>query len=251
MAEDKYKEFVPGEGWVYKELDSGYENEFFGTADTNVTGTQEETGFWDAPFEHLPFHSGPLDWNFSPEKSTLTNDNIPGKKFVPGEGWVNVEEPSGYENEFIKKQDDGFEDILQKDLQKIKLLANSLTGGVHDLGQLFWEGNPASYLAGWWTGEDVDLPGLPEWAFGGTPFEEGGGTFFDYDEDFKPWGFDPESVENVGRAVSSLAVPFAGLATAPVKGKKIYDAMSKVFPSLKHWDDVGIMNQKIRAAINA
>ena len=128
---------------------------------------------------------------------------------------------------------------------KAKLLANSLTGGIYDLGQLFWEGNPLSYM----TGEDFQ--GLPEWATGMTPIEDGGGTFFDYDEDFKPWGFDPESVENVGRAVSSLAVPFAGWATAPVKGKKIYDAMSKVFPSLKHWDDVGIMNQKIRAAINA
>ena len=155
MAENKYKEFIPGEGWVYKELDSGYENEFFGTADTadtDVTGTQEETGFWDAPFKYLPFYSGPLDWNFSPEKATLIDNSVPGKKFEPGTGWVDVEEPSGYENEFTDysntneftaKQDDSFEDILQKDLQKIKLMANSLTGGAHDLGQLFWEGNPA------------------------------------------------------------------------------------------------------------
>jgi len=134
---------------------------------------------------------------------------------------------------------------------KTKLLANSLTGGVYDLGQMFWEGNPASYVANWWTGEDVDLPGLGEWATGWTPFEDGGGTFFDYDEGFKPFGFEPESVENVGRGLSSFLVPVAGLATAPKKAKAVYDVMGKVFPSLKHWDDVGIMNQKIRAAINA
>ena len=128
---------------------------------------------------------------------------------------------------------------------KAKLLANSLTGGIYDLGQLLWEGNPLSYM----TGED--LPGIGEWATGWTPFEDGGGTFFDYDTGFKPFGFKPESVENVGRLVSTFGVPLTGILTAPVKGKKIYDAASKVFPSLKHWDDIGIMNQRIRAAINA
>ena len=134
---------------------------------------------------------------------------------------------------------------------KAKLLANSLTGGIYDLGQMFWEGNPAEYVANWWTGENVDLPGIGEWATGWTPFEDGGGTFFDYDEGFKPFGFEPESAEKVGRVLSSVGVPIAGLATAPKKAKTVYDAMGKVFPSLKHWDDVGIMNQKIRAAINA
>ena len=132
-----------------------------------------------------------------------------------------------------------------------KLVANSLTGGIYDLGQMFWEGNPASYVAKWWTGEDIDLPGLPEWATGMTPFEDDGGTFFDYDHGFKPGGFDPESVETVGRGLSSFLVPVAGLATAPKKAKAAYDVMGKVFPSLKHWDDLGIMNQRIRAAINA
>ena len=128
---------------------------------------------------------------------------------------------------------------------KAKLLANSLTGGMYDLGQLFWEGNPLSYM----TGED--FPGIGEWATGWTPFEDGGGTFFDYDTGFKPFNQDPESAENVGRALSSFAVPIGGMITAPKKAKAVYDVMGKVFPSLKHWDDVGIMNQKIRAAINA
>ena len=138
----------------------------------------------------------------------------------------------------VQKEDKYYDD-------KAKLLANSLTGGIYDLGQLFWEGNPLSYM----TGED--FPGLPEWATGMTPFEEGGGTFFDYDTGFKPFGFDPESAEKVGRLASSFAVPIGGMITAPKKAKAVYDVMGKVFPSLKHWDDVGIMNQKIRAAINA
>ena len=50
----------------------------------------------------------------------------------------------------VQKEDKYYDD-------KAKLLANSLTGGIYDLGQLFWEGNPLSYM----TGED--FPGLPEW----------------------------------------------------------------------------------------
>ena len=138
----------------------------------------------------------------------------------------------------VQKEDKYYDD-------KAKLLANSLTGGIYDLGQLFWEGNPLSYM----TGED--FPGIGEWATGWTPFEDGGGTFFDYDTGFKPFGFDPESAEKVGRLASSFAVPIGGMITAPKKAKAVYDVMGKMFPSLKHWDDVGIMNQKIRAAINA
>ena len=124
---------------------------------------------------------------------------------------------------------------------KWQLLANSLTGGIYDLGQLFWEGNPLSYM----TGED--LPGLPEWATGMTPFEEGGGTFFDYDEGFKPFGFEPESAEEVGRLASSFAVPIGGIFAAPAKAGKAIDMMSKVFPSMKYFQDLGNLNKINRA----
>jgi len=124
---------------------------------------------------------------------------------------------------------------------KAKLLANSLTGGIYDLGQLFWEGNPLSYM----TGED--LPGIGEFATGWTPFEDGGGTFFDYDEGFKPFGFEPESVEDVGRLVSSFAVPFGGIFAAPAKAGKAIDMMSKVFPSMKYFQDLSRLNKINRA----
>ena len=152
---------------------------------------------------------------------------------------MDEDQPIEWEDAIPSQPEDNYYD------DKVKLLVNSLTGGIHDLGQLFWEGNPVSYM----TGEDFQ--GLPEWATGMTPFEDGGGTFFDYDYGFKPFNQDPEYVEGLGRLISQLGVPIAGLATAPVKGKKIFDAASKVFPSLKHWDDIGIMNQRIRAAINA
>jgi hypothetical protein len=45
-----------------------------------------------------------------------------------------------------------------------KLAANSLSGGIYDLGQLLYEGNPLSFM----TGED--FPGLGEFAFGASPF---------------------------------------------------------------------------------
>ena len=127
---------------------------------------------------------------------------------------------------------------------KTKLLANSLTGGVYDLGQLLWEGNPLSYM----TGED--LPGIGEWATGWTPFEDGGGTFFDYDEGFKPFGFEPESVEEVGRLLSSFAVPFGGIFAAPTKAGKAIDIMSKVFPSMKYFQDLSHLNKINRAFKN-
>ena len=125
-----------------------------------------------------------------------------------------------------------------------KLVANSLTGGIYDLGQLFWEGNPLSYM----TGED--LPGLPEWATGMTPFEEGGGTFFDYDHGFKPFGFEPESAEEVGRLASSFAVPIGGIFAAPAKAGKAIDMVSKVFPSMKYFQDLSHLNKINRAFKN-
>ena len=124
---------------------------------------------------------------------------------------------------------------------KAKLLANSLTGGIYDLGQLLWEGNPLSYM----TGED--FPGIGEWATGMTPFEDGGGTFFDYDEGFEPFGFEPESAEEVGRLLSSFAVPFGGIFAAPNKAGKAIDMMSKVFPSMKYFQDLGNLNKINRA----
>ena len=137
----------------------------------------------------------------------------------------------------VQKEDKYYDD-------KAKLLANSLTGGIYDLGQLFWEGNPLSYM----TGED--LPGLPEWATGMTPFEEGGGTFFDYDEGFKPFGFEPESAEEVGRLASSFAVPIGGIFAAPAKAGKAIDMMSKVFPSMKYFQDLSHLNKINRAFTN-
>ena len=127
---------------------------------------------------------------------------------------------------------------------KWQLLANSLTGGIYDLGQLFWEGNPLSYM----TGED--LPGIGEWATGWTPFEDGGGTFFDYDEGFKPFGFEPESAEEVGRLASSFAVPIGGIFAAPAKAGKAIDMMSKVFPSMKYFQDLSHLNKINRAFTN-
>tara|TARA_Y100001963_G_scaffold127778_1_gene181446 strand:+ start:45 stop:893 length:849 start_codon:yes stop_codon:yes gene_type:complete len=125
-----------------------------------------------------------------------------------------------------------------------KLLSNSLTGGIYDLGQLFWEGNPLSYM----TGED--FPGIGEWATGWTPFEDDGGTFFDYDEGFKPLGFDPESVEDVGRLVSTFGVPIGGIFAAPAKAGKAMDIMSKVFPSMKYFQDLSHLNKINRAFKN-
>ena len=124
---------------------------------------------------------------------------------------------------------------------KAKLLANSQTGGIYDLGQLLWEGNTLSYM----TGED--FPGIGEWATGMTPFEDGGGTFFDYDEGFEPFGFEPESAEEVGRLLSSFAVPFGGIFAAPNKAGKAIDMMSKVFPSMKYFQDLGNLNKINRA----
>ena len=137
----------------------------------------------------------------------------------------------------VQKEDKYYDD-------KLKLLANSLTGGVYDLGQLFWEGNPLSYM----TGED--FPGIGEFATGWTPFEEGGGTFFDYDEGFKPGGFDPESVEEVGRLISSFAVPVGGVFAGGAKAGKAIDMMSKVFPSMKYFQDLSHLNKINRAFKN-
>ena len=137
----------------------------------------------------------------------------------------------------VQKEDKYYDD-------KLKLLANSLTGGVYDLGQLFWEGNPLSYM----TGED--FPGIGEFATGWTPFEEGGGTFFDYDEGFKPGGFDPESAEEVGRLISTFGVPIGGVFAGGAKAGKAIDMMSKVFPSMKYFQDLSHLNKINRAFKN-
>jgi len=164
--------------------------------------------------------------------------------------YINGLEQKNNENA-LQKETVGREDYNDGNLDDYrKLLANSLSGGIYDLGRMFYEGNPLSYLP-YVPDSMKDLPGLGEFAFGASPFEDGGGTFFDYDTGFKPFNQDPESVENVGRALSSFAVPIGGMITAPKKAKAVYDVMGKVFPSLKHWDDLGIMNQKIRSAINA
>ena len=118
-----------------------------------------------------------------------------------------------------------------------KLAANSLSGGIYDLGQLLYEGNPLSFM----TGED--FPGLGEFAFGASPFEDGGGTFFDYDYDFRPFNQDPEFIENIGRTASSFAVPFGGIFAAPQKATAAINMASKIFPSMKYFNDLGKMNR--------
>ena len=57
-----------------------------------------------------------------------------------------------------------------------KFVANSISGGLYDLGHHLWSGNPLNYLYG------SDLPGIGEFATGIDPFtHEGKGAFFDYD----------------------------------------------------------------------
>ena len=119
---------------------------------------------------------------------------------------------------------------------KAKLLANSLSGGIYDLGQFMYEGNPLNYMLG------TDFPGIGEFAFGATPFEDGGGTFFDYDQGFRPFNQDPEFIEKIGRGASSFATPF-GLLGAASKVPKAFDMVSKVFPSMKYFNDLGKMNR--------
>jgi hypothetical protein len=57
-----------------------------------------------------------------------------------------------------------------------KLAANSLSGGIYDFARMFYEDNPISYLP-YVPDSMKDLPGLGEFAFGASPFEDGGGTF--------------------------------------------------------------------------
>ena len=141
---------------------------------------------------------------------------------------------------------------------KAKLLANSLTGGIYDLGQLMWEGNPLEFflndptgLSGQKAEDRTDLPGLGEWLTGWTPFEDGGGTFFDYDAGFKPFNQDPEYVEGWGRLISQLGVPVGGIFSAPQKAAQVTNILSKALPSIKYFQDIGNMNVFNRIYRNA
>tara|TARA_R100000458_G_scaffold22976_1_gene20552 strand:- start:1486 stop:2583 length:1098 start_codon:yes stop_codon:yes gene_type:complete len=156
---------------------------------------------------------------------------------------------------------------------KAKLLANSLTGGIYDLGQLMWEGNPLEFvlndptgLSGQTAEDKVDFPGLGEWAFSGlgdlfpggitetggwSPFRYGDGTFFDYDAGFKPFNQDPEYVEGWGRLISQLGVPVGGIFSAPQKAAQVTNILSKALPSIKYFQDIGNMNVFNRIYRNA
>tara|TARA_R110000787_G_scaffold127941_1_gene239622 strand:- start:100 stop:1062 length:963 start_codon:yes stop_codon:yes gene_type:complete len=150
--------------------------------------------------------------------------------------YINGLEQKNNENA-LQKETVGREDYNDGNLDDYsKLLANSLSGGIYDLGRFMYEGNPLSFM----TGED--LPGIGEFAFGATPFEDGGGTFFDYDQGFKPFNKDPEFIEKIGRGAASFATPF-GLLGVASKVPKAFDMASKVFPSMKYFNDLGKMNR--------
>ena len=157
--------------------------------------------------------------------------------------YVNELEQKNNENA-LQKETVGVEDYTNDNYydDKAKLLANSLSGGIYDFARMFYEDNPISYLP-YVPDSMKDLPGLGEFAFGTSPFEDGGGTFFDYDEGFKPFNQEPEFIENIGRKVSSFGVPMAGILTAPKKATQAINMASKVFPSLKYFTDLGKMNR--------
>jgi hypothetical protein len=122
----------------------------------------------------------------------------------------------------------------------LKLLANSATGGIYDLARILYEGNPLD-IYGNFVGKDFQ--GLGEYIFDTTPFEDGGGTFFEYDKDAPEW---LDTAEDWGRLVGSIGIPIGGILAAPSKGMKAYNMMSKVFPSMKYFQDISRLNQANR-----
>ena len=154
-----------------------------------------------------------------------------------------------------------------------KLAWNSVVGGVgYDLPKWLYETNPLEFLglnravgagldlagyeqAGDWIGGD--LPGIGDFAFGASPFDEDlkEKMRFDYDFDAKTkhpyiFGGPDEGLEKWTRLASQLAVPIAGAVKYPEAGRKVFQGLSKVFPSMKYWDDLGIMNKQLRQIKN-
>ena len=155
----------------------------------------------------------------------------------------------------------------------LKLLYNSVVGGVgYDLPKFLYETNPVEFMginqgvgkgldylgyesAGDWVGGD--WPGIGDWAFGGSPFDEDlkEKMRFDYDpgavaEHPYIFGGPDEGLEEWTRLAAQIGIPLAGWMKYPAAAKKAYSGLGNVFPSLKYWDDLGIMNQKIRSALN-
>jgi len=119
-----------------------------------------------------------------------------------------------------------------------KLVANSISGGLYDLGHHIWSGNPLNYLY------DIDAPGIGEWATGVNPFtHEGEGALFDYDPGAKTFGADPKKSEEWGRLAATLGIPIGGIPLAALKFPKMIEAGSKVLPSLQWFADTAKLNR--------
>jgi len=242
------QEFIPGEGWVNiipEGETTGYEDEFFNVEDTKEK-KKDDVGF----FERIPFYSGLTDWNFSPERPT---------------------EYSAENMDFTDPQDGTLSDDY------LKLLYNSVVGGVgYDLPKWLYETNPVEFLelnkavgagmdhlgyesAGDWVSED--WPGIGDWAFSGSPFDEDlrdkwwmGGADYDPEAVEKHpyiFGGPDEGLEKWTRLASQLGVPLAGALKAPDAAGKVLRGLQPFFPSIKYWDDLGIMNKQLRQIKNA
>jgi len=65
------------------------------------------------------------------------------------------------------------------------------------------------------------------------------------------FGGPDEGLEKWTRFASQFGVPLAGALKAPDAAGKVLRGLQPFFPSIKYWDDLGIMNQQLRQIKNA